>query len=98
LAHNWRSTPNGSSAQRYRHIPIFAETGNRWKRLAPAHNQTISGLLDSLSRDCEIKLLQHMNEDEKARFLDDRMHAEELKQIHWRASKNNEKPALENAA
>ena len=39
-----------------------------------------------------------MNEDEKARFLDDCMDAEELKQIYWRASKNNEKPALENAA
>ena len=39
-----------------------------------------------------------MNEDEKARFLDDHMDAEELKQIHWRASKNTEKPALVNAA
>jgi hypothetical protein len=87
-----------SSAPRYRHIRIFTETGNRWKRLAAARNQTISGLLDSLSRDCEIKLLQHMNEDEKARFLVDRMDAEELKQIYWRASKNTEKPALENAA
>lgn len=76
-----------SSAQRYRHIRIFAETGNRWKRLATAHNQTISGFLDLLSRDCENELLQYMNEDEKARFLDDRMDAEELKQIYWRAQK-----------
>lgn len=87
-----------SSAQRYRHIRIFTETGNRWKRLAAARNQTISGFLDLLSLDCENKLLQYMNEDEKARFLDDCMDAEELKQIYWRASKNNEKPALENAA
>ena len=32
-----------------------------------------------------------MNEDEKARFLDDRMDAEELKQIYWRAQKNVQK-------
>ena len=87
-----------SPKQRYRHIRIFLETGNRWKRLATARNQTISGFLDSLSLDCENKLLQYMNEDEKARFLDDRMDAEELKHIYWRARKNTEKSALENAA
>jgi hypothetical protein len=87
-----------SPKHRYRHIRIFAETGNRWKRLATACNQTISGLLDSLSLDYENKLLQHMNKDEKARFLDDRMDAEELKHINWRARQDLQKPALENAA
>jgi hypothetical protein len=87
-----------SPKHRYRHIRIFSETGNRWKRLATASNQTISGLLDSLSLDWENRLLQYMNEEEKARFLADRMDAEELKHIYWRARKNSEKPALENAA
>jgi hypothetical protein len=84
--------------KQYRHLRIFAQTGRRLKRLAAGRNQTISGFLDWLSLDWENKLLQHMNEDDKARFLDDRMDAEELKHIYWRARKNSEKPALENAA
>lgn len=73
-----------SDEKQYRHLRLKVETHSRLKRQAATNNRTIIAFLDLLALRWEQILLEHMTQDERARYLDCQMTFEECERIRQR--------------